>query len=147
MRGQVFAAPSYYVFKMYSNSKMSRTVETRTQSETYDVHQGDKRLPEIPEVPYLDAVAALSDDASSLTLFCVNRHLTRDIPARVSVRGFSSAPEAVVTALYSEGIYDQNDAQSPTKISPRERRISVSKGQFEFAFRHASLTEIQFSKR
>ena len=146
-RSQVFGAPAYYVFNMYSNAGVSRPVETRVQSETYNVHQGDKRLPEIPDVPYLDAVAALGDDARTLTLFCVNRHLTQDIRALISLRGFSSASEAVVTSLSSDNIYDQNDAEAPKKIYPREQRLSIPNAPLEYTFRHASVTEIQFSKR
>jgi alpha-N-arabinofuranosidase len=132
---------------MYSNASLSRTVATSIQGETYNVRQGDKRLPEIADVPYLDAIAALSEDGSTLTLFCVNRHLTQDIRARISLRGFSAAPEAIVTSLYSDSIHDQNDAASPKKIYPREERLAVSTGQVEYAFRHASVTKIQFSKR
>jgi alpha-N-arabinofuranosidase len=146
-QGQVFGAPAYYVFNMYSNSGATRPVATTAQGEAYDVHQGDKRLPEIPQVPYLDAVAALSEDGGTLTLFCVNRDLVRDIRAKIVVRGFSSVPEATATSLSSESIYDQNDAASPQKIYPREQRVPVTGGQFEYAFRHASVTEIQFRKR
>ena len=146
-QGQVFGAPAYYVFNMYSNAAVSRLVATSTKGETYNVHQGDKRLPEIADVPYLDAVAALSEDGNALTLFCVNRHLTHDMRARISIHGFSAAPEAVVASLYSDSIYDQNDAASPKKIYPREQRLSVPNGQIEYAFRHASVTKIQFSKK
>jgi len=144
-QGQVFGAPSYYVFNMYSNANISRPVETSTQGESYDVHQGDKRLPEIPKVPYLDAVAALSEDARTLTLFCVNRDLTQDTRAHISIHGFTSAPEAIVTTLYSDNTYDQNGPESPNKIHPREVRLSLSGSGSEFTFRHASVTKIQFS--
>src|ERR1700730_466836 len=79
-RSRVFGVPSYWAFRMYSNADPRQLVPTRVQAEKYDVEQGSARLPSIPDVPYLDVVAALSDD--KLLLFCVNRHLTRDIPAR-----------------------------------------------------------------
>jgi alpha-N-arabinofuranosidase len=144
-RGQVFAAPAYYVFKMYSHAGISRTVETRSSVETYDVHQGDTRLSEISDVPYLDSVAGLSESADKLTLFCVNRHLTHDIRARISIIGFAVSSEAIVYSLHSDSIYDQNDAEHPAKVQPTEMHIPVTTRTFEYTFPRASVTEIQFA--
>ena len=92
-RGDVFGAPSYWAFRMYSNAKVSQIVEARTEVEKYDIEQGSVRLPSIPDVPYLDVVAASNEAGDKLTLFCVNRHVTQDIAARISVAGFAPAPE------------------------------------------------------
>jgi alpha-L-arabinofuranosidase len=72
--------------------------------------------------------------------------LTQDIPARIYLRGFSPGPEALVTSLYSDTIYDQNDAATPKKVYPQEAHVSVSSGQIQYTFRHASVTKIQFSE-
>jgi len=42
------------------------------------VENGSTRLPSVKDVPYLDVVAALNNSGTRLTLFCVNRDLTRD---------------------------------------------------------------------
>jgi len=86
-RGRVFGAPSFWGFRMYSNADASQPVETRTQVEKYNIEQGSVRLPSIPDVPYLDVVAALNDTQDKLILFGVNRHLTQDITARISIAG------------------------------------------------------------
>ncbi|MGH9914748.1 MAG: alpha-L-arabinofuranosidase C-terminal domain-containing protein, partial [Pyrinomonadaceae bacterium] len=79
-RGRVYGVPAYWAFRMYSNADVSVPVETRTDVESYNITEGVRRLPNIKDVPYLDVVAALNDAGDKLTLFCVNRHLTRDIP-------------------------------------------------------------------
>jgi len=43
---------------MYSNSDATQPVNMITEGATYDVHDGISRRPEIPNVPYLDVVAA-----------------------------------------------------------------------------------------
>ena len=76
-RARVYGTPSYYAFRMYSSADADVAVDVHSNSENYDVHQGVTRLPEIADVPYLDTVAVLNKAGNRLTLFCVNRHLTR----------------------------------------------------------------------
>lgn len=80
-RERVYGVPAYWAFRMYSNADASIPIETRTAVETYDIAEGVRRLPSIKDVPYLDVVAALNETGDKLTLFCVNRHLTRDLRA------------------------------------------------------------------
>jgi alpha-L-arabinofuranosidase len=84
---------------MYSTADVSRSVEVLTSRETYAVEQGSNRLPKIADVPYLDVVATLNDAGTTLTLVCVNRDLTRDIPAKIQIAGFRPASIARVGSL------------------------------------------------
>ncbi len=68
-RSQVYATPSYYVFKMYASADAAKRVSVTANPGSYSVAQGVDRLPEIASVPYLDVVAALSQDGRRLTLF------------------------------------------------------------------------------
>ena len=120
------------------------TVDTR--GESYDVHEGITRLPEIPKVPYLDVVVALNDMKDTLTLFCVNRDLTRDLSANIALNGFVPA-SATVTTLYSPSIYDQNDELHPEAVHPRAEPIAVHSPRFQHTFRHESVTVIQLRKK
>jgi alpha-L-arabinofuranosidase len=120
-------------------------VQTRVQGEKYDVEQGSARLPSIPDVPYLDVVAALSDD--KLILFCVNRHLTRDISTRVSIAGFEAAPEAAAQTLHAASIYEQNDEMRPFAIRPQVSSVNLSNNAFEYYFRHESVTVLTLQRK
>src|SRR5262249_10187347 len=108
-RSRVFGAPSYWAFRMYSSADASQLVAAETQVAKYNVEDGSVRLPTIPDVPYLDVVAAVNDRRDTLTLFIVNRHLTRDIAARISITGFSPAGDGSVETLYASNVYDKND--------------------------------------
>jgi alpha-L-arabinofuranosidase len=145
-RGRVYGTPAYYAFSMYSNSGAAQLVTTDTQGEDYDVHDGITRIPEIPKVPYLDVVAALNDSKDTLTLFCVNRDLTRDLSADISLNGFVPA-SAKVTTLFSSSIYDQNDELHPEAVRPRSEPITIHSPRFQYTFRHESVTVIQLKNK
>ena len=125
-RCRAFGAPSYWVFRMYSNADASQPVETRTQVEKYNVEQGSVRLPSIAGVPYLDVVAALNDTKDKLTLFGVNRHLTQDITAHISITGFDSTQVGRLQTLSSVIIYDRNDEGHPATVVPQESRVRTT---------------------
>jgi alpha-L-arabinofuranosidase len=82
-----------------------------------------------------------------LTVFCVNRHLTEDIPATVSLSGFAAAPNAAVQSLYSDSIYDVNDEAEPEAIKPRESNITIEGDRLQYTFRHESITRIDLVKK
>jgi alpha-N-arabinofuranosidase len=146
-RSQVYGTPAYYAFRMYSTADVSKTVAVDNPSPTYSVHKGVTRLPEIADVPYLDVVAAINKTGDRLTLFCVNRSLTRDITARINLGGFRVSGEAHVTQLYSDSIYDVNDEMRPTHITPMESTAKVDGGGVDFMFRHESVVRIEVARR
>jgi alpha-N-arabinofuranosidase len=146
-RGRVFGAPSFWVFRMYSNADASQPVETRTQVQKYNIEQGSVRLPSIPDVPYLDVVAALNDTRDKLILFGVNRHLTQDITAQISIAGFASEDVGRLQTLSSISIYDKNDEGHPESVVPQESRVRLQGAKLEHTFRHESVTVIELKKK
>lgn len=146
-RGRAFGTPSYWAFRMYSNADASQPVETRAHVEKYNVEQGSVRLPAIPDVPFLDVVAALNDNNNKMTLFCVNRHLTQDIVAHISISGFLPAEEGRLETLSSFSIYDKNDEGHPEAVTPQESRVRPVGTNLEYSFRHESVTVIELQKK
>jgi alpha-L-arabinofuranosidase len=144
-RGRVYGTPAYYAFSMYANSGVTQLVGVASQSRTYDIHDGVTRLPEIPQVPYLDVVAGLNERQDTLTLFCVNRDLTRDLSADISVIAFVPA-KVTATALFSSSVYDRNDELHPEAVHPRSESLTIDAPRFQYTFRHASVTVIQLRK-
>lgn len=141
--GIVYGTPSYYAFRMYSTADASVPIETNTDAGTYNVHKGITRLPEIENVPYLDTVAALNKSGDTLTLFCINRRLTRDIPAKISIEGFAPAGEARVQTLHAGSLYEGNTDTHPKAIAPVVSSLQVRGSQIEWTFEHESITRIE----
>jgi alpha-N-arabinofuranosidase len=145
-RGRAFGAPSYWAFRMYSNADLSQPVEARTQVGLYSVEQGSVRLAAIPDVPYLDVVAALNNTGDKLTLFCVNRHLTQDIAAHISIAGFAPAADGLAHTLSASSIYDKNDEAHPEAVLPQESRTRLEGGKLDYSFRHETVTVLEFHR-
>lgn len=145
-RGQVFAAPGYYAFRMYSTADAYTPVKVDSTSGYYDVQHGNTRLPEISHVPYLEIVGTLNKAGDELTLFCVNRDLTRDLPAQISVDGFRPRGDAKVEVLSSASLYDTNDEVRPQAVVPREVTLTVGSAPVQYTFGHESITRIILHK-
>lgn len=145
-RGRVFGTPAYWVFRMFSNADATVPVETTTNSATYSVSGGVSRLPEIDAVPYFDVVAALNDAGTALTLFCVNRDLSRDLRARIDLAGFEVRRSALVHTLYANDIYEKNDESEPEHVVPRDESLPVGADGLSYEFRHASVTVIELDR-
>jgi alpha-N-arabinofuranosidase len=141
--GIVYGTPSYYAFRMYSTADASVPIEVNTDTGTYDVHNGITRLPEIASVPYLDVVAALNTSGDAVTLFCINRHLTRDIPAKISIEGFSPAGNARIETLHAGSLYEGNTDTLPKAIAPVVSSLAVHGSHVTWTFAHESITRIE----
>ncbi len=145
-RSQVYASPSYYAFQMYSTADTQTPVKIQADSGHYDVHHGITRLPEIPNIPYLEVIGALNEKGDKLTLFCLNRNLTRDIPASISIDGFKATGEAAVETLSASSIYDVNDEVRPRAVAPKQSSIKTGNASLNHTFPHESVTRIELHR-
>ncbi len=144
-RGRVFVTPAYYALRLYSTAKADALVAVESTASRYNVERGVTRLPDISGVPYLDTIAVLNKNADTLTIFCVNRHLQQDIPAVISIGGFNPSRVAKVESLSAPSIYDVNDEDRPDAISPAESAVKVTGANFQYTFRHESVTRIELT--
>ncbi len=145
-RGRVFGTPAYYTFQLYAGADIDAPVKASNKAGDYDVRQGVTRIPDIPQVPYLDVVAALNKSKTRLTLFCVNRHLDQDVPASITVKSFAARGKAKVETLKSDSIYDRNDEIEPEAITPSQFTLSVQRDGLSYTFPSASVTRIELDK-
>ena len=145
-RGRVFGTPAYYTFQLYAGADIDAPVKASNNAGDYDVRQGVTRIPNIPQVPYLDVVAALNKSKTRLTLFCVNRHLDQDVPASITVKSFAARGQARVETLKSDSIYDRNDEIEPEAITPSQFTLSVQRDELSYTFPRASVTRIELEK-
>jgi alpha-N-arabinofuranosidase len=145
-RERVYGTPQYHLFTMYANADASTPVAVQAESGTYDVHNGVRRLPEIERVPYLDVLAATNDSGDKLTLFLVNRHLSADITAKLTLRNFKPQNVVDVKTLTSGSIYDINSELEPEAVTPRPTTIEVKGPEFIYRFPKASVTLVEMKR-
>jgi alpha-N-arabinofuranosidase len=130
---------------MYSSTEPRRLVDTRTDVPSYDVHEGNRRIPDIEHVPWLDVVAALDGSGRRLYLYCVNRSLTEPVAADIAIAGFTPAGSATVNTLHAASIYDENSAEQPEAIAPVETTEPAG-DHLRQTFAPASVTVIRLEK-
>lgn len=143
---QVYGAPGYYAFKMYSTAHAMHPVAVQTDAGSYSVQHGVTRLPDIANVPYLDVVAALNNSGDTLTLFCVNRSLDTDIPSDIAVDHFMESGRAEVQTLKADNISEGNDEYNPYRVTPVLTSDAVNGGKLHHVFPHESVTVITLHK-
>ena len=146
-RSQVYAAPGYYVFRMYSTAHPNRLIKVHTESGRYSVQHGVGRLPDIADVPYLDVVGALNEKMDTLTLFCVNRSLDTDIPAAIQLAGFTAGSDAQFQTLEGSCIDDTNIEDDPEHVIPMRTGAHLTANSLRHVFPHESVTVLVFHRR
>ncbi len=139
-KGRVYGVPAYWAFRMYSTADASRLVESSVKGESYDVDQGQRRLPTIHTVPYLDVTAAVNDRGDKLTLFCVNRHLTQPIRATLHYSGFK--PSSGRGQQLTADLYAANDDAHPEAVIPSPVTVNLN----QQVFPPRSVTVIELSR-
>jgi alpha-N-arabinofuranosidase len=142
-RQQVYGAPAYWVLRTYANAEPTLLLSVDSNAPTYNIAKGVMRLPEITDVPYLDIVAAESKDRSKVLLFCVNRHLTRALKAKIDVSTLGIASGAVkITTIASESILTENDEEDPQRVAPVTHTRQLT-GDLDYTFPNASITVVE----
>jgi alpha-N-arabinofuranosidase len=146
-RGQVYAGPTYYVFQMYAGADASRPVAITADAGSYSVRNGVSRLPDIDDVPYLDTFAALNDSGDTLTLFIVNRNLTRDIASAISTAGFRPQPEVAVQSVASKSLHDENSEEDPLHVASTAASARAENDRIRYVFPRESVTVLTLKRR
>jgi alpha-L-arabinofuranosidase len=144
---QVYATPSYSVFKMYANADIANPVAVKVDAGSYTVHRGVRRLPEIDAVPYLDVVATLSADGKTLTLFGVNRSPLTDIPASIRLHDFAAKSAASVQVVSSRFLTDSNDEVMPTRVRQLDTEETSQAEGWTHIFPHGSVSVIVLHRK
>lgn len=144
-RGQVYLSPQCMAFSLYSNYAGDTLVAARVTTDEYDVGPLLRRLPAMPDVPYLDVVATTDSARHDLTLFVVNRDWTKARTVAIAITGFQASGQATVRTLSSGSILDRNDEEHPEAVHPVMSTLDVPAGKFHYEFPAHSLTVITFA--
>jgi alpha-N-arabinofuranosidase len=141
-RGIVFATPAYWVLHEYANAGPTSLLSVMSDSPTYSIANGSRRLPEIHDVPYLDIVAATAENGRELLFFCVNRHPRHSLAADFDLVSLERLkPEATISTLQAKSLMTTNSEDAPDTVKP-VRSHETFKGPFRHVFPPRSVTVI-----
>ncbi|MEV0715999.1 alpha-N-arabinofuranosidase [Asanoa sp. NPDC050611] len=110
--GAAWRQSSYHPFALTSRHGRGTVLRLEPTSPVYEtaVHG---------EVPVLDAVAVLADDADGVVLFAVNRDQEQELTLDVDARALPSLGSAEHVALFDEDPDAVNDEAHPDRVAPR----------------------------
>jgi alpha-N-arabinofuranosidase len=142
-RGQVYASPAYWVLRAYAKAKPRTLLKIDSTSPTFNISKGVIQMPEIVGAPYLDVVAAQSEDEGKLLLLCVNRHVSRPESAVIDLSSFKvdSGP-AHVTTIAGDGVLAENDEYKPDRVIAVTHTERFTAKHF-YIFPNASVTVLE----
>jgi alpha-N-arabinofuranosidase len=147
-REQIYAVPAYYAFKMYTGVKGDSVLPVETDSGTYDVAGGVRPFDNERGIPYIDVVATRSADGGTLTLFCVNRSLERDVAVRFDLGTLKLAGPARSERISADSRYEMNDEVSPNHVVPVPATVYGSAaGTMTVTLPHESVTMVRVPVR
>lgn len=101
------------------------------------------------DVPYIETVAVMNEEAEELTLFAVNRSLDEPINFACCLRGFEDYSFMEHIALENEDLKAVNTFTNPYAVAPYTRKdscLNLGKGEFTIELQKASWNVIRFRK-
>jgi alpha-N-arabinofuranosidase len=146
-RSKVFLAPQAWAFSLYANHAGDTPVATRTTVGHYDIHEGQRRFPEISDVPYLDVLATRDSKKNNLVVFVVNRDWKNSITGTVELGDFTPAPDVLAHTLSGGSLLDRNDEENPERVRPVNSTLRAEGTSLRHTFPAASLTVLVFKPR
>jgi alpha-L-arabinofuranosidase len=147
-REQVYGSPAYWTLRTYANARPRILLKVDSNSSTFNISKGVIQLPEILGAPYLDIVAAESEDRGKLLLFCVNRHLTRPQRAVIDLSSLGIVGgSAKVTTIAADDVLAENDEYNPERVVAVSHEMKFSsKGSYTFPNASVTVVEIPLAK-
>lgn len=116
-RGTLFVTPSYHVLQLYAEVAHYRPLAIRVRTPMYDVRDGNRRVPQIPDVPYVDALALVSPRGDEVRFYLVNRHTRAEIPAVINTAGFPASGESTLRVITHDRLDAANTPENPALIA------------------------------
>lgn len=142
---QVYGTPAYYTFRLYTSVKGDTILPVRTDSGQYGVRGAVQPSENMDGIPYVDVVAGLSPDRRILTLFCINRGLSKDTPVRFDLGWFHPEGQVEVQTVRAASRYEQNDETAPRRVVPEASSFPVAgSGAISYTLPPESVVELRF---
>jgi len=93
--------PRNTIAKMYADSISDgdRVLGVEVKCDTFDMERNVPQMWFTTDIPYIDAIATVSEDTGKITLFIVNRSVRSDYDIRINLEGLSGKRKAEVTTF------------------------------------------------
>ena len=145
MRERVFGNPIHYGHVVMRALADGTPVKVALEGGTYSTKQSFDNgvMPQLTDVPALDAVAVLAEDGTSLIVSLVHRSATAGpITLDLNLGGLKAKGTAEVLTLAGAHWWDENTLQEPERVSPCPSQVAVRDGVATLVIQPYSLTRV-----
>jgi alpha-N-arabinofuranosidase len=142
-REQVYAVPAFYAFQMYTTVKGDTVLPVTSDTGTYSLEGGDRPAEKVTDVPLIDVVATRSADGKFVTLLCVNRSVSEDVPTTFDLGALRVTGVAKLQLIKAESRYERNDEIEPNHVIPFAGVAQSVKPGVSVTLPHESVTVIR----
>jgi alpha-N-arabinofuranosidase len=123
--GPAWRQPTFYPFALTSRHGRGTVLRVEPRSPVHETRA-------LGEVPLLDAIAVLDDEAGTLALFAVNRDQRQPIALEADIRALPDLAVGEQVTLFDEDPDAVNSATAPDRVTPgRQDDIKVGDGRME----------------
>ncbi len=136
-----WGTPLYHAFRLYTGSCQPVCVACETDGPTFSSPEFGN-IPAMPDVPYLDASATASEDGQVLALSVVNRHMTDDLSAQITLADGRTISSATAAELSGESARATGSEAAPDAVSISLADVDASGDTFTHTFPAHSATVI-----
>jgi alpha-N-arabinofuranosidase len=135
--------PTGYAIEMFTNHFGDELVSASVNSPTFNVTQQIGFVQPTNNVPYLDAVASVSNN--TLYLIVINKHYSSNMQTTITVNGFVPQQDAKVYTLDGPDIESSNE-YVPDTVTITPSTFHGASGTFVYTFPAHSVTAIELTK-
>ena len=127
----VWRSASHYAFTQLINYARGTSMETKIDSETYDMPgyaiDDTSQYTGKEGVNYIDAATAWDKENDCLTIFVINRSETEEYPVDLDIKGFEGYSKVTHTEMFTDDFELSNSFENENAITPKAN----TDGKFE----------------
>ncbi|MFV0590114.1 MAG: hypothetical protein ACK5M7_01900 [Draconibacterium sp.] len=128
--GLIFTQPVYWSHFMYASQDGIIPLEVKTESPTFS--STGKYVIKREDMPIVDAVALLTEDKSSVSVFICNRDAGSEQKVEVVIEGFESGGEGEMMMIGSDDLALRNNWKDQDKVFPVFDNIPVNEERINY---------------
>jgi len=159
-REMVYADPVYYARKIYATQPGKHPVKLRIETPAFNTKhlpavslpREDTAAPElhglpaVKDVPYMDAIALLSEDGNVLSIIVSNRHPNNPIETKIRLRHFEPQRIVKTKTLNGPSYMSRNTLEKPDLVKITEDLLTVGEEELTYEFPAHSITNLIFKR-
>lgn len=133
--GKTFKSPFFYMFKLFSNNVVGRSLDVYVDCETFDGKVYKK-------IEYLDVSSSYSEEFKKIVINVVNRNMDEEVKTNIKCDTGVFSGIATINTINTNDVYERYSYEKRNNYVPSTSTIKTDGNTFNFSFPPHSFTQI-----